>query len=154
PKCIPETHAGILAHAFGSAQFCGYGPADVVVSWLPVDHVVPILTIHLKDVVMGCREIQASTPWVLSEPLRWLELLERHRATHTWAPNFAFKLVSDRLATSEAKPRDLGAMRSFLNAGEQVTLAVVKEFLARMEPFGVKPSAMQPSFGMAEVCTC
>ena len=27
--------------------------------------------------------------WVVSQPLRWLQLVHTHRATRTWAPNFA-----------------------------------------------------------------
>jgi acyl-CoA synthetase (AMP-forming)/AMP-acid ligase II/acyl carrier protein len=154
PKCIQETHRGIIAHALGSAETCAYAPANVVLNWLPVDHVVPILTIHLKDVVVGCREIQVALDRILSEPLRWLDLIEAHSVTHTWAPNFAFKLVADRLAAEEVRPRDLRSVRYFMNAGEQVTLPVLQEFLAQTAGFGVAPQSLQPSFGMAEVCTC
>ena len=41
-----------------------------------------------------------------------------------------------------------------MNAGEQVTLPVVRGFLESVERFGVPQHAMQPSFGMAEACTC
>ncbi len=41
-----------------------------------------------------------------------------------------------------------------MNAGEQVTLPVVRAFLRAVAPFGVLPGAMQPAFGMAEACTC
>ena len=40
-----------------------------------------------------------------------------------------------------------------MNAGEQVTLPVTREFLRRTAGFGVHESAMQPAFGMAE-STC
>src|SRR5204862_5032241 len=39
-------------------------------------------------------------------------------------------------------------------AGEQVTMPVVRDFLRATAPFGVREAAMQPAFGMAEVCTC
>ncbi|MCC6557952.1 MAG: amino acid adenylation domain-containing protein, partial [Polyangiaceae bacterium] len=153
PKCIQETHRGILHHVYAAAQHNGYGPADVSLSWLPVDHVVPILTCHIKDVVLGCAEVMVRTDLVLSSPLLWLDLIEAHRVTHTWSPNFGFKLVSDALARSR-RTWDLSSMAFFMNAGEQVTLDVVRDFLRRVEPFGVRPRAMQPAFGMAEVCTC
>src|SRR5262249_38234356 len=122
----------------------------------PVDHVVPILTCHLKDVVLGASGVQVRTDLVLADPLRWLDLLERHRVTHTWAPNFAFKLVSSALArsSSHSPARDLSRVRFFMNPGEQVTLPVVRDFLAATAPFGVGEGAMQPAFGMAEACTC
>ncbi len=155
PKCIQETHRGILRHAHATAVENGYSSADVTLNWLALDHVVPILTCHLKDVVMMCAQIQVKTVDVLAEPLLWLDLIERHRVTHTWSPNFGFKLVSGRLAAAGAGRRwDLSSMRRFMNAGEQVTLPVVRDFLVRLAPFGVREDAMQPAFGMAEVCTC
>lgn len=153
PKCIQETHAGIVRHIHGSARFNGYAPDEVSLNWLPVDHVVPILTYHLKDVYLGCRQVQVNTESILAEPLRWLDLLEAHKATHTWSPNFGFKLVAERLSQDD-KRRDLSGVKFFMNAGEQVTLPVVESFLRAVAPFGVPARAMQPAFGMAEACTC
>src|SRR5688500_4595809 len=56
PKCIQETHRGIITHIHGSQHFNGYTADDVCLNWLPLDHVVPILTVHLKDVYLGCPE--------------------------------------------------------------------------------------------------
>ena len=154
PKCIQQSHQSIIAHIHGSGQFNGYSPNDVCLNWLPVDHVVPTLTYNLKDVYLGCQEIQVETNLILSDPLRWLDLIEKYRVTHTWAPNFGFKLVSERLASAEGRKWDLSSIKFFMNAGEQVTFPVVREFLERVAPFGVSQRAMQPSFGMAEACTC
>ena len=154
PKCIQETHRGIIAHIHGAQQFNGYGPSDVTFNWLPVDHVVPILTSHLKDVYLGCGQIHAKSDIILAEPLRWLDVLEKHRVTHTWCPNFGFKLVSDRLDEAKKRHWDLSSLKFLMNAGEQVTLPVVSDFLRKTAPFGVRKEAMQPAFGMAEVCTC
>ncbi|CAK9005117.1 unnamed protein product, partial [Durusdinium trenchii] len=44
PKCIQIAHRGVVAHIQGEAQFCGYDSSDVHVNFLPLDHVVPILT--------------------------------------------------------------------------------------------------------------
>jgi acyl-CoA synthetase (AMP-forming)/AMP-acid ligase II/NAD(P)-dependent dehydrogenase (short-subunit alcohol dehydrogenase family)/acyl carrier protein len=154
PKCIQESHRSVIAHIHGSAQFNGYTPDDVILNWLPVDHVVPTLTCNLKDVYMGCQEIQVATSVVISEPLRWLDLMETFQVTHSWAPNFGFKLVADRLSLVEDRKWDLSSVKFLMNAGEQVTLPVVSEFLKRTERFGITPVKMQPSFGMAEACTC
>jgi acyl-CoA synthetase (AMP-forming)/AMP-acid ligase II len=154
PKCIQETHRGIISHIHASQQFNGYTADDVTVNWLPMDHVVPILTVHLKDVYLGCDQVHAVPGWVLADPLHWLDLLETHRATLTWAPNFGFKLVSDAIDKAPGRKWDLSKVRYFMNAGEQVTVPVVRDFLARVAPFGVRARAMQPSFGMAEACTC
>jgi acyl-CoA synthetase (AMP-forming)/AMP-acid ligase II len=154
PKCIQETHRGIIAHIHGSQQFNGYSAEDVTLNWLPLDHVVPILTVHLKDVYLGCKEIQVKSNWILTDVLRWLDLIETYRVTHTWAPNFAYKMVADRLAREADRTWDLSSIRYFMNAGEQVTLNVISDFLNALVASGLPQRAMQPAFGMAEVCTC
>ncbi|MSP59689.1 MAG: amino acid adenylation domain-containing protein [Myxococcales bacterium] len=153
PKCIQETHDGIIHHIHGARIANGYSDTDVDLNWLPVDHVVPILTCHLKDVYLGCEQIQVATEHVLARPLAWLDLLAAHRATHTWSPNFGFKRIADALPVA-GRSWDLSSVRAFMNAGEQVTLPVVRDFLRLLAPHGVRPEAIQPSFGMAEACTC
>jgi amino acid adenylation domain-containing protein len=156
PKCIQETHRGIVAHIHGSAQFNGYDGSNVSLNWLPMDHVVPILTTHLKDCYLGTTQVQLPTAWVLQQPLRWLDMIDRYRVTHTWAPNFAFRLINLALR-SDAKPAtswDLQCVQQFMNAGEQVSDAVIVEFTQLLQAYGLSPATMQPAFGMAECCTC
>ncbi|CAE7639161.1 pksJ [Symbiodinium pilosum] len=155
PKCIQIAHRGVVAHIQAEARVCGYGAHDVHVNFLPLDHVVPILTVHCCDVYHGCSEVQAEVAWVVSQPLRWLSLVATHRATRTWAPNFAFKLVADALRhIKEPEEMDLSSCRFWMNAGEQVTIPVCEDFLEQTNQFGVRRSTMQPAFGMAEACTC
>ncbi|WP_161975702.1 non-ribosomal peptide synthase/polyketide synthase [Tengunoibacter tsumagoiensis] len=154
PKCIQETHRGIIHHIHGAREFNGYSASNVSLNWLPVDHVVPILTCHLKDCYLGCTQIEVRTETILTYPLKWLDYIEKYRVTHTWSPNFGYKLVSDALSRGTEKTWDLSSIHYFLNAGEQVTLPVVAEFLRLTAPFQVVPHMIQPSFGMAEACTC
>ncbi len=154
PKCIQETHQSIITHINAAKQFNGYTSEDVSLNWLPTDHVVPLLTCHFKDIYLGCQQVEIATDVILANPLKWLDLMEKYRVTHTWAPNFGFKLVSDALVKAGNKTWNLAAIKFFMNAGEQVTLPVVREFLKLLAPFGVPDHAMQPAFGMAEVCTC
>ncbi|HEX6290122.1 MAG TPA: AMP-binding protein, partial [Herpetosiphonaceae bacterium] len=153
PKCIQETHHGIICHIHAARQVSGYTEDDITLNWLPMDHVVPLLMCHIKDVYLGCQQIQARTDMILGDPLRWLDLIEQHRVTHTWSPNFGYKLLADRLAKAAGRSWNLRSIRYFLNAGEQVTLPVVRGFLEAVAPFGVGQRAMQPAYGMAELCT-
>lgn len=154
PKCIQETHQGIIAHIHAAKQFNEYGNEDISLNWLPVDHVVPILTCHFKDVYLGCQQIEVETGVILANPLKWLDLMEEYRVSHSWSPNFGFKLISESLAKNFGKNWDLSSVKFLMNAGEQVTSRVVREFLSSVAPFGISSQVMQPAFGMAEVCTC
>lgn len=153
PKCIRETHASILAHIRAVIQNNGYSSDHVTVNWLPMDHVVPLIQYHLKDLYLGCDQVHVATDWVLGDPLRWLDVMESHRATHTWSPNFGYKLVSDALARNPQRTWDLSSIQLLDNGGEQVTRTVIQEFMQRTAPFQIHAQAMQPSYGMAEVGT-
>ena len=96
---------------------------------------------------------QIPTNQVIAEPLLWMRTAAELRVTHSWSPNFGFKLVAQAIerAGSAWTPLDLSCLKYLMNAGEQVTAEVCDAFLRAT---GLFPSVMQPAFGMAEVCTC
>ena len=55
-------------------------------------------------VYLGCNQVQVKSELILANPLKWLDLIEKHQVTHTWSPNFGFKLVADRLAELLNRP--------------------------------------------------
>lgn len=154
PKCIQETHAGIIAHIHGSSQTNDYHAADISLNWLPLDHVVPTLTYHLKNVYLGCTQIEVLTDLIIVEPTLWLDLIEKYAVTLSWSPNFGFKLLTEALKKESKKTWNLSSLRFLMNAGEQVTPLVCNQFLNLVAKYGVNYSVMQPAFGMAEACTC
>ncbi|MCP4701975.1 MAG: AMP-binding protein, partial [Gammaproteobacteria bacterium] len=153
PKCIQEIHQAIIAHIHSTQQFNGYQTDDTSLNWLAVDHVAPLLMYHIKRTYLGCNQVQVPVAIILGNPLKWLDYIEEFRVTHTWAPNFGYKLVTDALAGVQNKTWDLSSLQLMMNGGEQVTLPTIRNFLKAVAPFGVAPQVMQPAFGMAETCT-
>lgn len=152
-KAICETHHAIIHHIHGVTQYNGYQSDDVTINWLPMDHVVPLLMYHVKDLYSGITQIQIPTDMVLADPLIWLDVIEKYKVTHFWSPNFGYKMLNERLAKVTGRSWDLSSIKWFFSGGEQVTWPVVQEFLRRVAPFGVPMSVMQPSYGMAEMAT-
>jgi len=152
-KCIPETHLAITEHVLGAKEYNGLLPTDVTLNWMPHDHVGAILTYHLKSLYLGQNQVHIRTEVILEEPLLWFEYLEKYRVTHTWSPNFGYRLAINSLKEQKGKSFDLSSMKYFLNGGEQVTMGVVKEFLDITQGFNLHQYCMQPAFGMAEVAT-
>ena len=72
------------------------------------DHVVPILTYHLKDVTLGCRAIQLPTERVLAEPLEWLDSIERFAVTPPGLRTSV--LVADRLSQAGGRRWNLSSV--------------------------------------------
>jgi acyl-CoA synthetase (AMP-forming)/AMP-acid ligase II len=92
PKTIALTHANVAASVAASAHVNGYTPDDVSLNWLPLWHVGGLMR-SIREVYIGCAQVQIATAWVRDDPLRWLDLVDAHRATLTWGPNAAFAAV-------------------------------------------------------------
>nr|QEO74387.1 AMP-dependent synthetase and ligase [uncultured bacterium] len=151
PKCVNLTHRNLLSRAYGANQLGRHALSDVILNWLPLDHIGSISDWHLRCVLLGCRMIYAAKAEILARPLRWLELIAEHRVTHTWAPNFAYALIVDALKQNAGRSWDLSSVEAFLTAGENVSPAVARQFLDLLAPCKLKPTAIRPAFGMAEM---
>src|SRR5581483_11902321 len=105
-----------------------------------------------NSVGAGCSQVHVPTHYVLGDPLRWLDLMSRYRASVSWAPNFAFGLVTDRLdRLGKGEYRwDLSCVRVIINAGESISARGARRFLEMLEPAGLPGTAMWPVWGMAE----
>jgi acyl-CoA synthetase (AMP-forming)/AMP-acid ligase II/acyl carrier protein len=154
PKVIQITHRAVVEMALAARAANEVCSGDITYNWLPMDHVVPTLMFHLRGTILGCNAIHSPTSYVLADPLRWLDVLHEYRVSHSWSPNFGFKLVTDALRSAEGRNWDLSSVKTLVNAGEQCTGPVMRQFRARTEAFGLRPEAMRLSWGMAETATC
>lgn len=151
PKGVQLSHRNILSRSASTAQINAFGPTDISFNWMPLEHVGGIVMSHLQDVYVCCQQVHAATSWVLADPLRWLTIVDRYGVTNTWAPNFAFGLIADRLAETPGADRfDLTRLRFILNGGEAIVPRIARRFLRMMEGFGLPRNAMRPSWGMSE----
>src|SRR3954451_20118602 len=80
----------------------------------------------------------------------WLETIHKHRATLTFAPNFAYALVTKRAKPEQIARWDLSRMRGFGCGAEPINPEVIRAFVRTLAPSGLKPEAMLPCYGMAE----
>ncbi|HZF87722.1 non-ribosomal peptide synthetase [Streptomyces sp.] len=153
PKAVRLTHRNVLTRSAATEQMNGLGADDVSLNWIPLDHVTGVVMFHLRDVYLGCRQIHAPTSYVLQDPLRWMDLADRHRVTVTWAPNFAFGLLAEQSDRFTDRAWDLSPMRLVMNAGEVVVASAARRFLHALKPFGLPQDVMHPGWGMSETCS-
>ncbi|MDQ1006648.1 natural product biosynthesis luciferase-like monooxygenase protein/amino acid adenylation domain-containing protein [Streptomyces sp. V4I23] len=153
PKAAQLTHRGLADFAASSRRILDVRPGHTMLNWLPVDHSGAFLLYHVLAVFTGCTNVHAPTGHVVAEPLRWLDLLEEHRAEHSWAPTFAYQLVSDALAERPGGGRRLDHLRTLVCGGEQIALPVLRRFLAATAAYGVREEHIVPAWGMAETVT-
>ncbi|MFI2667803.1 non-ribosomal peptide synthetase/type I polyketide synthase [Micromonospora carbonacea] len=151
PKIIPLTHRGLSEYAVGARVLLDVRPGDVLLNWLPLDHVAGLLLYHLGGVFLGASSVHVATGLVLADPTRWLDLMARHGVTHGWSPNFGLRLVADAVGRDPGGRRwELGGVRRMVSGGEQCLPETFRAFVAAT---GVPAAAMTPAWGMSETST-
>ncbi|MGW2182501.1 SDR family NAD(P)-dependent oxidoreductase [Streptomyces sp. NPDC001732] len=150
PKVVRHPSRTILARTRAIAHANGFGPDEVSLNWMPLDHVGGIVMYNVRDVVLRCRHVNASIDAFLADPLRWLDWIDRYGVTNTWAPNFAFALVNECDAAMDGRSWDLSTLRHLCNAGEAVVSRTADRFLELLTRHGMPADAMRPCWGMSE----
>ncbi|XAR61754.1 hypothetical protein NMG60_11016261 [Bertholletia excelsa] len=105
-------------------------PGSVIVYWLPQYH--------------DCGNV----------PRLWLELMTEYRATYTPVPSFTLPFVVKRGEISKgARSVNLGSLRNLIIINKPIYKAPIEKFVEVFSPFGLKPSCISPSYGLAGNCT-
>ncbi|POX56996.1 hypothetical protein C3489_01720 [Streptomyces sp. Ru71] len=153
PKAVVLRHGNILSRSHGTARANDLGAHSVTFNWMPLDHVSGLVMFHVRDVVTAARQIHARRAWVLADPLRWLDVVDRHRVDTTWAADSAFDALAARLDEAErtgAGGWDLSCLRYVMNGGAPVRPRTVRRVLAALAAHGMPTDAMRPGWGMSE----
>ncbi|WP_293081672.1 type I polyketide synthase [Moorena sp. SIO3H5] len=150
PKGVMLSHRNILSESAGTIQMNHFDSEAVTLNWMPLDHVGGIIMLGVMAVYLGCQQVHARTKYILQNPLHWLALIERHQATISWGPNFAYSLINDLVQDAEAGSWDLSSISFLVNGGEQISPKVARRFLTLMKRQGLAETVLRPAFGMSE----
>ena len=150
PKGVLLSHANLLANIRAGGEAIAMSPEDVTVSWLPLYHDMGLIGSWLASLYFGIPIVILSPLAFLSRPARWLQAIHAHRATLSPAPNFAFDLCARKVTDAEIEDLDLGSWRLAFNGSEPVSPETIERFARRFAPYGFRPQAMCPVYGLAE----
>ena len=151
PKCVQLTHQNLIARARGANLLNQHESEDVILNWLPFDHIGSISDWHIRGVELGCTLVYAQKEYILGRILNWLDLIHKYQITHSWAPNFAYAIVNDSLKQEPEQNWNLSCVKFLLTAGEAVSSKAVEDFRENFVVYGLKATAIRPAFGMAEM---
>jgi fatty-acyl-CoA synthase len=122
---------------------------DVFVSWLPLYHDMGLVGLLCTPMTTGRDLVLGAPQDFTARPRRWMEWISTYGGTVTAGPNFAYALAARALRRAEGL--DLSTLRLALNGAEPVDPATVEAFVEAGAPHGLRPGAVFPAFGMAEV---
>ena len=128
---------------------------DRGVSWLPFFHDMGLITCMISPMIGHYVTFMTPAAFV-RRPIRWMREMARKEDDDTGgvisvAPNFAFDHAAVRGLPKEGEPPlDLSHVRAVLNGSEPISAATVRNFNNAFGPYGFKPEAIKPSYGLAE----
>jgi fatty-acyl-CoA synthase len=152
PKGVMVTHRNLAAN---SEAFMLHGLGkdssfDKGVSWLPLYHDMGLIGFVIGPLFTDIPVVFLPTASFVRSPRIWLDTIHKHRGTITYAPNFAYALVTKRLKDKDVASWDLSCMRITGCGAEPIQAETLREFSKKLAPAGFKPSSLIPSYGMAE----
>jgi fatty-acyl-CoA synthase len=150
PKGVMLPDRVLCANLDAVAEAAGLDPDDdVLVSWLPLYHDMGLVGLLTLPMSTGARLVLGAPQDFTAKPARWMEWVSTYGGTATAGPNFSWVLATRALDRSE--PLDLSRLRVALNGAEPIDPDQVEAFVAAGRRHGLRPEAVFPAFGMAEV---
>ena len=129
-KGVPLSIAHVVTHVQDYNQVLNLGADDCVVSWLPLYHDMGFIAAFLMPMMLGVR-------LVLVDPVTWtrrpeilFELIERHRGTLCYMPNFGFEVMARR---ARSRAYDLSSMRRWVSCSEPTRIESMRKFASAID---------------------
>ncbi|MDH6122332.1 acyl-CoA synthetase (AMP-forming)/AMP-acid ligase II [Kitasatospora sp. GAS204A] len=150
PRGAVITHQNLVASTRQVIDGCGLSSDTPVASWLPLFHDMGLSIGVLAPILAGAHLALMSPLAFAQRPLRWLRLLDAHRAHFSGAPNFAYDLCVRRIPETDRDGLDLSSVRVLTNGAEPVRTGTLHRFTEAFAAGGLAPDTLKPSYGLAE----
>lgn len=150
PKGVMISHGNIMHQLSTNAADLGLDKESRAVLWVPHFHDFCLVS-GILSAFYGNGLLYLLSPLTfLRRPSVWFEVMSRVAATHTAAPDFAYRLALRRTTVAERKTYDLGSLRVMMSAAEPIRPSTVDPFLEAFADSGLRPEAFCPAYGLAE----
>ena len=156
PRGVAITHRNLIANleqmrSDYMEQLDGKVPDDLtVVSWLPFYHDMGLIVGMFIPVTWGQRAVVMSPVAFAQRPARWIQQLAGNGNTYCAAPNFAYELSCMKVTDEDMAGLDLSGVVVMMNGAERVHASTIRKFNERFGRFGLSPTVLRPSYGLAE----
>lgn len=152
PAGVEITHRAVCMNVLQMIISIGLQRNITGVSWLPLFHDMGLLMVMFPALCGGHVTLMSPTAFV-RRPNRWIKELSAQSAiapVFAAAPNFAFDLAVQRGLPADGESIDLSNVAGLINGSEPVSMDSIQKFNDAFAPYGLPPTAIKPSYGMAE----
>lgn len=151
PKGVMVTHANLSVNAH-AIMFDGLKSSskDRGVTWLPLFHDMGLIGFVIAPLFAQVQVMFLPTMSFIRRPSLWLDAIDRFRGTITFAPNFAYALATRAVKESQSKDWDLSCLKALGCGAEPIQAEVMRDFVDRFTPNGLRREAVLPCYGLAE----
>jgi len=154
PKGVMVTHGCLIANcqAIIAEQLqLDSAKGDIGVTWLPLYHDMGLIGFVISTIIHGIPIVFIPTLRFLKRPSVWLDTIHRHRATVTFAPNFAYALAARKSKPEQRAKWDLSSVRAMGCGAEPINPETMRTFVDLFASESNLPrNAILPAYGMAE----
>lgn len=154
PRGIVISHRAVLANLDAMARAWDLGPADVVVSWLPLFHDMGLIGVFLNSLHAGMTLHLSKTSSFVRRPAAWIDTIAATGATMTCAPPSALDIAMRAFDRKSRSDVSLHRLRTIATGAEVVPADVVGRFAERFGALGLPGDAIKPTYGLAEATLC
>jgi acyl-CoA synthetase (AMP-forming)/AMP-acid ligase II/thioesterase domain-containing protein/aryl carrier-like protein len=172
-KAVCLTHGQILAATGGKvAALPRLG--NSFLNWIRLDHVAAIIEVHIQAILAHKTQVHVPASTLLAAPTTFLDLIDIHRVSRAFAPNFFLAKLRDALRkhTIPSTPNaqsdgvatngdhkatspsswDLSCLRCITSGGETNLTRTCDEISDQLAQYGAPKNVIFPGFGMTETC--
>lgn len=150
PKGVMVSHASVLHTSEDLYVGSLVTDTSMSVSWLPHFHDMGLICGIVEPVYRGFPVCLMPPASFLQRPLRWLQAISHHRATHSGGPNFAYELCARKVAPEQLAGLDLSCWSVAFTSAEPIRKQTLELFAEAFAPCGFSPDAFYPAYGLAE----
>lgn len=138
------------AHAIRQTRLYELSDESIALNWAPLFHDMGLLVSVFQTVIDGTKSLMMSPIMFMQNPASWLRGIQKYKVTASGAPNFAYELCIHKIPVEKCEGLDLSTWKLAYNSAEPVRAETQSAFAEKFAPFGFRPEAFAPCYGLAE----
>ncbi len=150
PKGVAVRHANAVSNIRVMGEMLRLNSTKPAIVWAPHYHDLCLVGHVLGPIYYGYESTLMSPMEFLLKPVRWLRAMSHYKVANTACPNFGYEYSARRIKGEECEGLDLSHWIVAGNGGEPVLPQTMERFTKKFGPYGFRPQAFMPTYGMAE----